>query len=207
MKKLFFFLIRKLNERKNRLIHEDLNQHNKGIVVKITQQAIDKVKYVYPNGYEKIDVENTLKRRKKLLEYSMKFNNSYEVACVMNIKENSFTDFIKGTKDTVDFLGNVDAYHLISSSQPRTLELMHNHPALSYFSLNDINVFMNYPTIKVMTIVTNQGKTWYINKLDAFDLHKAQFVMAELLKKHVGDEDKIIEKFLKRSYDYSVERN
>lgn len=77
---------------------------------------------------------------------------------------------------------------------------------LSYFSMNDINIFMIYPSIKTMMIVTNQGKTWYINKLDNFNFEEAKSVMKDALEKY-KDKDVAIEKFLKKGYSFGIERN
>lgn len=187
-------------------VQESLQQHKTGEKVLITDQAIDKIKAIRPKGYTDEAIANTLARRKELLQYAKEQNNSDEVVSIAHIKNNNFTNFVKGNRDSVDFLRDTDTFHMLISSEDRSLELIHNHPGLSYFSLNDINVFMTYPSIKTMSIITNQGKTWYINKLGNFDFSKAQETMKELINQY-SDLDDIVEKFLKKGYTFGVERN
>lgn len=183
-----------------------VHQHKNGSKVKITDQAINKIKSVKPFGYSDRDADYATELRKELLRYSKENNDSDEVLCLMDIKGNIHTNFIKGNNDSVDLFADPDTFHTIFKSEMKTLELIHNHPGLSYFSLNDLNIFMMYPSIKTMTVVTNQGKTWYINKLDSFDIKKAQMIMKEVTEKY-SDNDKIVEKFLKKGYIFGVERN
>ena len=185
-----------------------IEQHKKGNKVNITSQAINKIKNVRPTGYTEDEAHESMLVRQELLSYSKKYNNSNEVLALRKITntEKTPTNFVKGTEDSVDFLGDSDTFHLLVSSDERTLELVHNHPGLSYFSMNDINVFMTYPTIKTMTIVTNQGKTWYINKLDNFNFVEAKSVMKDIVEKY-KDKDVAIEKFLKKGYSFGIERN
>ena len=128
-----------------------IEQHKKGNKVNITSQAINKIKNVRPTGYTEDEAHESMLVRQELLSYSKKYNNSNEVLALRKITniEKTPTNFVKGTEDSVDFLGDSDTFHLLVSSDERTLELVHNHPGLSYFSMNDINVFMTYPSIKL----------------------------------------------------------
>ena len=193
-------------EWKNRSANGVLKQYKKGDKVFITEQALNKMKVIDPNGYSDEAISNAFLRRKELLSYAKESNESNEVVGVININNGKFSDFVKGNKNSVDFLLSPEIYHMIMSNEKQSLELIHNHPGLSYFSLNDINVFMMYNSIKTISIVTNQGKTWYINKLDSFDFSKARETMKELLDKY-SDFDEIVEKFLKKGYTFGVERN
>jgi SPP1 gp7 family putative phage head morphogenesis protein len=172
-----------------------IEQHKKGNKVNITSQAINKIKNVRPTGYTEDEAHESMLVRQELLSYSKKYNNSNEVLALRKITntEKTPTNFVKGTEDSVDFLGDSDTFHLLVNSSNRSLELVHNHPGLSYFSMNDINIFMIYPSIKTMMIVTNQGKTWYINKLDNFNFEEAKSVMKDALEKY-KDKDVAIEK-------------
>ena len=185
-----------------------IEQHKKGNKVNITSQAINKIKNVRPTGYTEDEAHESMLVRQELLSYSKKYNNSNEVLALRKITntEKTPTNFVKGTEDSVDFLGDSDTFHLLVNSSNRSLELVHNHPGLSYFSMNDINIFMIYPSIKTMMIVTNQGKTWYINKLDNFNFEEAKSVMKDALEKY-KDKDVAIEKFLKKGYSFGIERN
>ena len=112
-----------------------IEQHKKGNKVNITSQAINKIKNVRPTGYTEDEAHESMLVRQELLSYSKKYNNSNEVLALRKITntEKTPTNFVKGTEDSVDFLGDSDTFHLLVSSDERTLELVHNHPGLSYF--------------------------------------------------------------------------
>lgn len=119
-----------------------IEQHKKGNKVNITSQAINKIKNVRPTGYTEDEAHESMLVRQELLSYSKKYNNSNEVLALRKITntEKTPTNFVKGTEDSVDFLGDSDTFHLLVNSSNRSLELVHNHPGLSYFSMNDINI-------------------------------------------------------------------
>ena len=98
-------------------------------------------------------------------------------------------------------------YHLLRTSEPQSLELLHNHPGLSYFSMPDIWFFLQYDSIKTMTIVTNKGNVWYMNKNDGYDRSGAYALMRKIVKEKGADYDAVVEKFLKQSYNLGIERN
>lgn len=85
--------------------------------------------------------------------------------------------------------------------------LCHNHPGQSYFSLQDVAVFLKNDSIGTMSIVTNQGKVWTISKTARFDYDAA---FAELYKYRGVSEkewDDVIDSFLKNGYTYGIERS
>ena len=98
-------------------------------------------------------------------------------------------------------------YHLLRTSEPQSLELLHNHPGLSYFSMQDIRFFLKYDSIKTMTIVTNKGNVWYITKNEKYDRKGVYDLMGSLTKEKNVDYDEVVEKFLKQSYNLGIERN
>lgn len=83
--------------------------------------------------------------------------------------------------------------------------ICHNHPGLTSFSANDINVFFIYKSIKIMSIVTNQGKVKYISKLDNFSISKAREIMSDLRKKYNDDVELCVENLLKQGYNFGIE--
>lgn len=99
---------------------------------------------------------------RELLTFSMLENNSNEEVAIYSIDKKARSNFYKGDKSSVNIEESAELYHLLRTSNPQTLELLHNHPGLSYFSLPDIRFFLKYDSIKTMTIVTNKGKVWYI---------------------------------------------
>ena len=87
----------------------------------------------------------------------------------------------------------------------QSLEVIHNHPGLSYFSLPDILYFLKWDSIGMLTIITNQGKTWYLRKTANFNRSAAFTKISELSKKYKGDA--LVDKFLKNSNNVGIERN
>ncbi len=184
----------------------ELNQKNRGKKVAITDQAIEKVGVVKPHGLAD-GMENELqKTHKSLLEYARDENDSNEVACLINNTTGKRTPFVKGDVDSVEIEADPVSFHWLHTGGIQNLTLCHNHPGSSYFSMNDISLFMNYASIKTMTIVTNQGKVWYVTKKESFDFSAARSVMSDALTKYPGNNGKAVDYFLKHCYDYGAER-
>lgn len=118
---------------------------------------------------------------------------------------NTRARFVKGDSITVNIFADTETFHLINKNPFRSLELTHNHPDLSDFSANDINIFMGYDSLKSMSTVTNQGKTRVINKTERFDQKKARTNMESNLEKRESI-DKAVEYFLKECYTFGIKR-
>lgn len=186
-------------------LEETLNSKNRGKKVMITDQAIEKVGTISPSGFSEDMIEYTRTTNKELLSFARSENFSNEVACVVDLENLTRLSFVPGSEHYVDILGDTDSYHWIASKTQRSLMICHNHPGLTDFSMNDISVFMQ-PTVKTMTIVTNQGKMSYISKNDQYDYKKAVLNMRTLREKYGADFDKVVDKFLKDGYNYGIER-
>lgn len=183
-----------------------LRQKNRGKKVSITDIAIQKVPLVAPNGADHQTAFFIQETHKELLRFAQTQNNSNEVACLLDLTTGEKLDFVKGDQVSVDVEADAASYHWLQSKSPKSLMLCHNHPGQSYFSMNDISVFMYYPQIKSLSIVTNQGKVWYITKLDRFDFDEARRAMENAIIKSKGNGDKAVDLFLKECYNYGVER-
>ena len=183
-----------------------LRQKNRGKKVPITDIAIQKVPLVAPNGADHQTAFFIQETHKELLRFAQTQNNSNEVACLLDLTTGEKLDFVKGDQVSVDVEADAASYHWLQSKSPKSLMLCHNHPGQSYFSMNDISVFMYYPQIKSLSIVTNQGKVWHITKLDRFDFDEARRAMENAIIKSKGNGDKAVDLFLKECYNYGVER-
>ena len=183
-----------------------LRQKNRGQKVAITDIAIQKVPLVAPNGADHQTAFFIQETHKDLLRFAQKQNNSNEVACLLDLTTGKKLDFVKGDQISVNVEADAASYHWLRSKPTRSLMLCHNHPGQSYFSLNDISVFMYYPQIKSLSIVTNQGKVWHITKLDRFDFDEARHAMENAIIKSKGNGDKAVDLFLKECYNYGIER-
>ena len=183
-----------------------LRQKNRGKKVSITDIAIQKVPLVAPNGADHQTAFFIQETHKELLRFAQTQNNSNEVACLLDLTTGEKLDFVKGDQVSVDVEADAASYHWLQSKSPKSLMLCNNHPGQSYFSMNDISVFMYYPQIKSLSIVTNQGKVWHITKLDRFDFDEARRAMENAIIKSKGNGDKAVDLFLKECYNYGVER-
>lgn len=183
-----------------------LRQKNRGKKVSITDIAIQKVPLVAPNGADHQTAFFIQEAHKELLRFAQTQNSSNEVACLLDLTTGEKLDFVKGDQVSVNVEADAASYHWLRSKSPKSLMLCHNHPGQSYFSLNDISVFMYYPQIKSLSIVTNQGKVWHITKLDSFDFDEARRTMENAIIKSKGNGDKAVDLFLKECYNYGIER-
>lgn len=182
-------------------------QRNAGKKIEITDQAIDKVKTVPMNGVTDEVSEEVCKAHKDILKHSRKKNNNNEVACLVNVISGERYSLVNGSNDEVCILKDTNSFHAMVTAESHELMLCHNHPACSYFSNRDILFFLGNKSIKVMSIVTNQGKVWFINKLEKYDTKAAWKLYAECSKKYGEDYDKAIGAFLKKGYTVGIERN
>lgn len=182
-----------------------LQQKNRGKKVFITEQAIEKVRVIKINELTSENNVFVQETHKELLKFAKDKNDSNEVACIVNMLENKRTNFVKGERHGVDVDSDPDVYHLLRTAKPRSFILCHNHPGLTDFSANDINVFMRYATIKVMTIVTNQGGVKYILKNEKFNYKETIELMKKCKAENNDDRGKSIEQFLKECHLVGIE--
>ncbi len=183
-----------------------LRQKNRGKKVSITDIAIQKVPLVAPNGADHQTAFFIQETHKELLRFAQKQNNSNEVACLLDLTTGEKLDFVKGDQTSVDVEKDATSYHWLRAKKPNSVMVCHNHPGQSYFSMNDISVFMHYNSVGAMSIVTNQGKVWTISKTAKFDFAAARESMNRAIAESSGNKDRAIEIFLKVCYNYGVER-
>ena len=184
-----------------------LRQKNRGKKVSITDIAIQKVPLVAPNGADHQTAFFIQETHKELLRFAQTQNNSNEVACLLDLTTGEKLDFVKGDQTSVDIEMDAASYHWLRTRKANSVMLCHNHPGQSYFSLQDVMVFLKNDPISTMSIVTNQGKVWTISKTDRFDYDAA---FAELYKYRGATEkewDDAIDSFLKNGYTYGIERS
>ena len=145
--------------------------------IDITEVAINKVKTI---KFEEIPKEEHIiisNLAKMVLEISKENNNSNEVS--ITYKMGTDTKDLEssigvqfGNEYEVDPLGNTTSYHLIKGQNECIVVLLHNHPSLSSFSLDDIYFFLSYHTIKMMVLVSNKGDIHYMVKNKKYDIDK-----------------------------------
>lgn len=88
------------------------------------------------------------------------------MAGLLDLTTGEHLHFVKGDQTAVDIEADADTYHWLRTRPERSILLLHNHPGQSYFSMNDIQMFLVNDSIGAMSIVTNQGNVWTISKTD-----------------------------------------
>ena len=173
-----------------------------GKKINITDQAIDKVRYVDIPTHTKEENHFIQEQHKKLLRDAKENNDSNEVAYLL--KDGKVTK-LYGNQDTVSFYPGEKGTELLFKSKPNSIIMLHNHPGQSGFSLNDISLFIRLNSIKSITIVTNYGKTKYLTKGENYSKEAALSLYKELLI-DVGNQvdKKIVDKFLKKIYNFGI---
>ena len=170
--------------------------------INITDQAIDKVRYVDIPTHTKEENQYIQEQHKALLKDAKENNDSNEVAYLL--KDGKVTK-VYGDQDSVSFVPGEKATELLFNSKPNSIIMLHNHPGQSGFSLNDISLFIRLNSIKSITIVTNYGKTKYLTKGENYSKEAALSLYKELLI-DVGNQvdKKIVDKFLKKIYNFGI---
>ena len=179
---------------------QKVEQWKAGKKVKITEQAIDKVKLVNIPGHTEDENKRILKKHKELLKDAKDKNNSNEVVYLikgdMEIK-------VFGDQTSVDLNPGSEASNLLLNSKLKSVTMLHNHPGSSIFSLTDLALLISTDSLKTMTIVTNRGQVKYISKTENFSKSKAIQITKPIVKamekgKFTSD---LIEKMLKLLYN------
>lgn len=149
-------------------IFDELEQARKyGNKIHITDIAIKKVRYI---EYKDLtDAQNAIMQRlaKEVLFLSQTYNDSNEVAITCDL---ALSDPLEsygiclGDEHSVDVCSDTQSNHLIVSAKMCTVVILHNHPSLQTFSLDDIRFFVANRGISIMVVVSNQGKIHYLYK-------------------------------------------
>ena len=145
--------------------------------VEITDVAIDKIPRIEYRGFTD-DVNDALYKLTRLvLLSSQKNNDSNEVAitCTLAIEDPTVGFGIAyGEEHGVDVLSDTTSNHLIMSSTDCVVIILHNHPSTQTLSIEDIRFFLHFSTVKVISVVSNQGTVHYLMKTDKYEYDTAK---------------------------------
>ncbi|MGV3096149.1 MULTISPECIES: head morphogenesis protein [Staphylococcus] len=158
----------------------------------ITNQAIDKVRYIDIPTHTKEDNKFIQEQHKALLKDAEENNDSNEVAYLL--KDGKVIK-VFGNENSVSFLPGEKSTELLINSKPSSITMLHNHPGQSGFSLHDLTMFIKFDSIKTMTIVPNGGqikclsKSNGYSKIKIFKIFKETFLNMEEVKLEKRDID------------------
>ena len=140
----------------------------------ITQENIDAVKRIDIPGFDDEEIATIKNLHKKLLKRSMNKNRSNEVGMLVNLRD--WSDImINGTENGITLKDNEMAYELLCTAPKSSLLFFHNHPKNSCFSERDLESFLTSDAIILMSVVCNNGRLYYLIKMDTFDKAAALF--------------------------------
>lgn len=146
----------------------------------ITNEAIEKVPFIRYKEIPEEEYPIIQMLAKKVLQLSKDENESNEVAITYSMDNiDEFKEPAQcfgidfGDSHSADPMRDSYSYHLICGSKKCVVISLHNHPSLSKISLVDVRFFLEYPTIKLLIVVTNFGNIYYLVKSHNYNCEKA----------------------------------
>ncbi len=173
----------------------------------ITDVSVAKVGRVNLSGFSELQIEHMQKKHQDLLRIAKEKNDSNEVLLINDLDFKSEVS-VFGDEHIVSPGKNPFAVSVIARAEKQSLVYMHNHPSTNLFSVADIDTFICESGVKVITVVTNQGEVYALNKLDKYEYNKARELLLDIYEsfsdKEFDDRDFVLE-FLKRCKEGGIE--
>lgn len=153
---------------------EMAKKHDKKVY--ITDIAINKVPFIQYKGFT--DNQNHIMRElaQEVLTVSKDENDSNEVAItcdlgLANPLEVYGVSF--GTEHEVDVRADTLSNHILVSQKSAAVVILHNHPSTQTFSIQDIRFFIEFSTLEIMVVVSNQGTVHYLRREESYNVKNA----------------------------------
>ena len=131
--------------------------------------------------FDEEECEKIKSLHKKLLEVSMNDNESNEVGFLVNLMDWSYMPAFGGEKG-ITIKSNPAARELLITAPAHSLLFLHNHPRNSIFSEKDLNSFLTADAILMVTVVCNNGRTYYLIKSTEYNVGDALKYYDELFE-------------------------
>ena len=143
------------------------------------------------------------------MEISQKENDSNEVAITYSLenkklieREEEYIGIAFGDEHEVDPMESTTAYHLIMSSDPCVVIVLHSHPSLSKLSLTDVRFLLEHDSIKMIVAITNLGRASYLVKKDSYNYETAIRIFNDAVTLHNQAKEKQKLKKTQKAADY-----
>lgn len=72
---------------------------------------------------------------------------------------------IKGEENSIDISASVDSL----LREHENIQILHNHPLETSFSLRDINLLLEYKNVQGFSLITNSGRVETLQKTTNYD--------------------------------------
>ncbi len=173
-----------------------IKERGKKEITPITDRAIEGVPRTKINGYTDKQCAFIQEQHKELLKYARENNDGKEVAFVFRKGLIGRTEYI-GSDDSLDF-------GMALAGKGNDIFVMHNHPRNSGFSDTDIAFLLGNDSIKVLSVVKNNGSVETLSKTAMYDKEKIVLDFKRQYKKYVKigldhEIDKAVQKLLRRN--------
>lgn len=184
--------------------------------IMITDEAIEKVPLIKYKEIPESEYLMLQELAKEVLMVSKNDNDSNEVALTYSLdyrnliaEGKKFMGVALGDEHSVDPCMSTVAYHLITVSFECVVIVLHNHPSLSKFSLEDIKFFLSNGTVKMMVVITNLGNISYLVKKENYNRKKAIEIYNHAVNVHndgkdIHDYQKAVSYFLSNCHEANI---
>lgn len=159
--------------------------------IMITDEAINKVPYIKYKEIPESEYMLLQEFAREVLSVAKNKNDSNEVALTFSLEYRKliaegreYMGVTLGDEHSVDPCGNTTANHLIAASLDCVVIVLHNHPSLSKFSLEDIKFYLSNKSVKMMVVVTNLGSISYLVKKENYSYAKAVSIYNDAVSIH-----------------------
>lgn len=167
--------------------------------VLVTREAIHRVDYVKLSDFSEEQALAMQSKHRQVLEIAMNENNSNEVLLIEDLDFKSEVKIL-GSEFVVSPGKNPFAVSVIAHAERQSLVYLHNHPSTNTFSVGDIDTFVCERAIKVMSVVTNQGEVYVLNKLANYNFSRVRELLASVYTSFPEgeiDDKEFVRRFLK----------
>lgn len=153
--------------------------------VYITDIAINKVPFIQYKGFTNKQNYIMKELAQEVLTVSKDENDSNEVAitCDLGVADPLEVYGVSfGTEHEVDIRADTLSNHILVSQKSVAVVVLHNHPSIQTFSIQDIRFFIEFSVLKVMVVVSNQGTVHYLMREENYDFKKAVALFNECVE-------------------------
>ncbi len=184
---------------------EQAKKHDHKIL--ITDISIEKIGKVYLSDFSELQCEKMQSKHKSLLKIAKEQNESNEVLLINDLDFKSEVQIL-GDEFSVSPASNPFAVSVITGAKRQSLVFLHNHPSTNNFSIGDIDTFICEGTIKTMSVVTNQGAVYILNKTKNYEYNTARDIMFNIFKSFDNkeiDNNEFVKRFIKHCAEGGIE--